>query len=291
MKKGCFACLAIFLLFIAPPLFAQGNDSAAAGEPAQMAASQPAADPGPAADQGVRGQPSGAAPLDMHHGYGREAGMGRFLNLSKDQMERSRAVWTRYFADTHNLRYDLMRERVEMKQLFTDPKADSAALLAKQKQLSATKQQLADRRAQAAIEWRNLLTPQQIQRLDMMLAAHRWMGHMGHGMGQSGGMCGGMTGHEMAPGMGHEMGRGMMGREMSSDMSDEEIGDGVTAQEMAWDSPGEETGPTAEGEPMSSAAAGSPDASSTAETPMSAQATAGAASPDAPESPAPDSLK
>ena len=157
------------------------------------------------------------------------AGFGHFLKLSQDQIAKMRALWLRYFADTHNLRYEVMQKRLEMARLFTDPKADSAALLAKQKELSAVKQQLMDRRGQAVIEWRSLLTPEQIQKLDLMLMAHYRMGHMDHGMNCGSGMHHemgkGMRGHEMGGMPGHEMHHGMMGHEMGSGEADSDTAD------------------------------------------------------------------
>jgi Spy/CpxP family protein refolding chaperone len=216
MKKGYLACLAIFFLFFATPLFAQGIDIDDE-ELTLMAADTGPADP-PAALAPGQGQPPAAGPEkhwdkhrpgEMHHGD--MAGRWHFLNLSKDQRTNMRELWRRHFAETHNLRYDLMEKRLEMARLFTDPKAGSAALSAKQKELSAIRQQLMERRAQAVIEWRSLLTPEQIEKLDLMVMAHFQMGRpMGHGMDRGCGMH-----REMGPGMmGHEMGRGMMGHDM-----------------------------------------------------------------------------
>jgi Spy/CpxP family protein refolding chaperone len=63
-----------------------------------------------------------------------------------------------------------------MRKLFTDPKVDDATLLAKQKELSALRVKLMDRRAQLMIESRKILTPEQIQELDRMPMGHDWTG-------------------------------------------------------------------------------------------------------------------
>ena len=55
-----------------------------------------------------------------------------------------------------------------MRKLFTDPKADQAALLAKERELAALRQKLTEIRVQASLEWRSILTPEQIQKLDRM---------------------------------------------------------------------------------------------------------------------------
>jgi Spy/CpxP family protein refolding chaperone len=75
-----------------------------------------------------------------------------------------------------------MEKRVEMRKLFTDPKADQATLLSKEKELSALREKLMERRAQAMLEWRSILTPEQIQKLDMMPRG-RGMSGMGRGRG------------------------------------------------------------------------------------------------------------
>ncbi|OPY62837.1 MAG: zinc resistance protein [Syntrophorhabdaceae bacterium PtaU1.Bin034] len=202
MKRWYFAWAAVVLLVFAVPLFAQEIDIedeeiitlvAAAGPdnppvlPGDRKGNvQPGATPSPGGFQGAYGP-----------GYGRwGGGPGSYLNFSRDQIAKMRDLWNRYYADTRNLRYDLMQKRIEMRRLFTDPKADSAAIAAKQKEVSAIRQKLVDRRAQAMIEWRGLLTPEQIQKLDTFSMGHRGMGG---GMG-------------MGSGMGQGMGCDMMGR-------------------------------------------------------------------------------
>ncbi|MGD0230982.1 MAG: Spy/CpxP family protein refolding chaperone [Syntrophorhabdales bacterium] len=214
MKRLYPVCLAISLLFLAAPLFAQEND--VINEEMIV----------PVADMSSQNPPQ--PPMAAHHPHegfhpGFYQGHEGFLNLSEDQKMKTRNLWLQHLADTHGLRYELMQKRVEMERLFTDPKADAGALLAKERELSAVRQQLEDRRAQAMIQWRSLLTPEQIQKLDVMMSAHRMAGGMGsdgmggpmghemmeHHMGCPCGM-GGMH-HEMGekgPGMHHEMGAG-----------------------------------------------------------------------------------
>jgi Spy/CpxP family protein refolding chaperone len=127
-----------------------------------------------------------------------------------------RDLHTRYYMETRGLRYDLMIGRLELIRLFLDPKADSTAILAKQGQVSALRQKLSDAMARMMVDARAILTPEQIQKLDMAFLAHAMgMGRamMGHPMGP-GMMHGGMQGHSMmGEGMqGHSMmGQGMMG--------------------------------------------------------------------------------
>jgi len=71
------------------------------------------------------------------------------------------------------MKYDLMVRRMEMKKLFTDPKADQAALVAKEKELSGVREKLMEKRFQAGLEVRSILTAEQIQKLDRMSHGRR----------------------------------------------------------------------------------------------------------------------
>ena len=104
------------------------------------------------------------------------------LDLSQEQRERMRDVWGRFRTDVHDLRYTLMEKRLEMRKLFTDPKTDQAALLSKGKELSGLRQKLDERRTQAMLEWRSILTPEQIQKLDLMPGRHGMVGMGRRGM-------------------------------------------------------------------------------------------------------------
>ncbi len=150
----------------------------------------------------------------MMHGGGMEgihAALAKHLNLSRDQQEKLAALTNRYFGETRNMRYELAEKRLEMWKLFTDPKTSDSTLLAKQKEISALRQKLADKMAQMMIEGRKILTPEQLNRLDMMGAPGGGMhGGMMHGGMMGGGMMGGGMGEGMmGPGMMGGMGHGM----------------------------------------------------------------------------------
>jgi zinc resistance-associated protein len=95
-------------------------------------------------------------------------GFGAFLNLTQEQKDRMKELRSRFQADTHDLKYDIRLKHLEMRKLFTDPKTDDQTLLAKQKELSALVLKLMDKKAQMKVEWRHVLTPEQIQKLDRM---------------------------------------------------------------------------------------------------------------------------
>lgn len=231
MKRGylALAFAAIFVLFLTAPLLAQ---EAAVGdeEIIMLVADTDPADPPAAKGAAPAGQQAAPEWKGQFH-HGQMAHMGHFLNLSKEQIAKSREVWRRYFMETHNLRYDIMAKRVEIEKLFTDPKVDAATLIAREKEMSALKQQIADRRAMALIEWRSILTPEQIEKLDfLMMFRHKtgWkqMGRHEEKGGGCGCMSQGMKGRGdmgMGPGMaGHKM----MGEVMPSDTMERPMGAG-----------------------------------------------------------------
>jgi Spy/CpxP family protein refolding chaperone len=201
MTKPWMGLLAVLLVFTVSPVLAQQVDI----DDEEMIALVADQDPGATAaaqEMSQRQGPPGERPDSTRPGYGPGAGgwhhgagwggAGSYLNLSKDQTDKMRDLWKRYYLDTRSVRFDLMAKRVEMLRIFTDPRTNTAALLTTQNQLSALREKLANRRAQAMIEWRGLLTPEQIEKLDLMMLAHQRMRMMGGGMGiGGGGMMGG----------------------------------------------------------------------------------------------------
>ena len=99
-------------------------------------------------------------------------GFKKFLNLSDEQLAKMKDLRSSFHNDTRDLKYNLAIKRIEMRKLFTDPKTDDETLLAKQKEISELRQQLSDKKAQMKIEWRKILTPEQIAKLDKM--PHKW---------------------------------------------------------------------------------------------------------------------
>ena len=207
MKKWYVGMAAIVLVGLATVAFAQGTGSQA-GSPPMAGGSE-----GVRGHGGTMGGPSG--PEGLRHGHGpwsHEGFGGRdYLGLSKEQLDKMRALRDRFYNETRDLRYDMAEKRIEMRKLFTDPKTDDAALLAKQKELSALHQKLMDKVAQMMLEGRKILTPEQLQKIDRM-----GMGPGGMGFGM---MDGPMMGHggfgPTGPGMGG--GCGMMGHAMGPD--------------------------------------------------------------------------
>ncbi len=201
MKRVMPCVLVMVLLAFAMPLGAQDTadeegmfmlsaDQEPAGPPAPPVAGQGAGRanaPGPG-----RGRMGGAPPGGHWGGYG----MAGRLQLTPDQAARMHDLWDRYYTNTRGPRYDLMQKCLEMQKLFTDPKTDAATLRAKYKEIAAIRDRLMDMKAQAMIESRSLLTPDQIKRLDHGDGLpHGRLRMMGGGMmGGCGMMGGGMMG-------------------------------------------------------------------------------------------------
>ena len=109
---------------------------------------------------------------DKKPGSHKEFCFKNHLGLTDQQLAKMKELRNRFHADTRDLRYDLKIKRIEMRKLFTDPKTDDETLLAKQKEISGLRQQLSEKKAQMKIEWRKILTPEQIAKLDKM--PHKW---------------------------------------------------------------------------------------------------------------------
>ena len=128
-----------------------------------------------------------AAPPDAGKpGFEKHPGFHAF-GLTQDQIGKMKDLRKSFWADTHDLRYDIKMKRVEVRKLFTDPKTDEATLLAKEKELNGLKLKLMDKKAEMKVEWRKILTPDQIRMLDRIHHQHGWRGHRcGHHRGGMG---------------------------------------------------------------------------------------------------------
>jgi Spy/CpxP family protein refolding chaperone len=127
--------------------------------------------------------PTYAVQTDKKPGYHKEFCFKKHLGLTDQQLAKMKELKNRFHADTRDVRYNLEIKRIEMRKLFTDPKTDDETLLAKQKEISELRQQLSEKKAQMKIEWRKILTPEQIAKLDRMPHkghAKRWAHHRHH---------------------------------------------------------------------------------------------------------------
>jgi Spy/CpxP family protein refolding chaperone len=113
-------------------------------------------------------------------------GQGKRLNLTPEQKAKFQELRRKFIGENAQLIGDLVAKRLELRSLWTDPKADSQAILAKERELKDLQNRMEDKIVQYRLEARNSLTPEQIEKLGMM----RGMGfgfdrgfRMGHGQG------------------------------------------------------------------------------------------------------------
>jgi Spy/CpxP family protein refolding chaperone len=109
-------------------------------------------------------------------------GQGKRLNLTPEQKVKFQELRRKFIVENAQLIGALVAKRLELKSLWTDPKADSRAILAKERELRDLKNRMKDKVIQYRLEARNSLTPEQIEKLGSMGGMGR-RGMMGHGQG------------------------------------------------------------------------------------------------------------
>ena len=116
-------------------------------------------------------------------------GQGKRPNLTPEQKAKFQELRRKFVEENAQLIGALVAKRLELRSLWTDPKADSKTILAKEKELRDLKNRMRDKILEYKLEARKSLTPEQIEKLGMM--GGRGFGH-GFGMGQRRGMgrCG-----------------------------------------------------------------------------------------------------
>jgi len=110
------------------------------------------------------------------------------LSLTPEQKAKFQELRRKFIKETAQLRGELVTKRLELKLLWTDPKANSQAILAKERELRDLQNRMRDKIIQHKLEFRNSLTPEQIEKLGMMGRRHYGFHHHHHhqGMGHSG---------------------------------------------------------------------------------------------------------
>jgi Spy/CpxP family protein refolding chaperone len=103
---------------------------------------------------------------------------GKGLNLTPEQKASFREIRRKFIQENAQLIGALVAKRLELRSLWTDPKADSPAILAKEKELRDLQNQMRDKVIQAKLEARKILTPEQIGNWKPWRMRHRGM--MGH---------------------------------------------------------------------------------------------------------------
>jgi zinc resistance-associated protein len=129
-----------------------------------------------------------------HRGMHEHWGTGKDFSLTPEQKAKFQELRQKFSGENAKLTGAIVTKRLELRSLWTDPKADSKAIVDKEKELRDLQNQMRDKTVQMKLEARKFLTPEQIE---------NW--RPGWGMGGGYGM-----GRGMGPGYGR-MGRGERG--------------------------------------------------------------------------------
>jgi len=145
-------------------------------------------------------QGPGQGPGPGHRpGWGHE----KWSSLTPEQQTKLQEFRQKFNDETAQLRGTMLTKRLELQSLWRNPKADSKAILEKEKEFRSLQNQMKDKAVQLKLEARTILTPEQLSQFGPGLGMGRGFGggHMmggGHGMGRGG----------MGPGRGMGPGEG-----------------------------------------------------------------------------------
>jgi len=111
-----------------------------------------------------QGDPSGHGRMHGEKSWGH----GKGLNLTPEQKAKFKELRQKFIGENAQLIGGLVAKRLELRSLWSDPKAGSQAILAKEKELRELQNRMKDKIVQYKLEARNFLTPEQIEKLGMM---------------------------------------------------------------------------------------------------------------------------
>ena len=148
---------------------------------------------------------------------------GKDLSLTPEQKSKLQDLHRKFALDNAQLIGGLVAKKIEVRALWSDPKADPKSILEKEKELASFQFQLREKIIQAKLEVRTFLTPEQMAHFGRHWGRgfRKLMGHgamMGHEerMGSGRGIRhaaeraeGHGMGHGLGGGMGHGTGHGM----------------------------------------------------------------------------------
>ena len=138
-----------------------------------------------------------------HRGmFSQESWGPKVSNLTPEQKAKFQELQRKLNDETAQLKGTILTKRIELRSLWTNPKADPKAILDKEKELRDLQNQMRDKAVQSKLEARQLLTPEQLAEFGTGsgMGPGFGRGHMmggGYGMGR-----GGMGSRGMGPGYG-----------------------------------------------------------------------------------------
>jgi Spy/CpxP family protein refolding chaperone len=121
-------------------------------------------------------------------GPGRRPGWGqeKWSSLTPEQQTKFQELRQKFNDETAQLRGTMLTKRLELQSLWRNPKADSKAILEKEKEFRSLQNQMKDKAVQFKLEARTILTPEQLSEFGPGLGMGRGFGGgrmMGHGRG------------------------------------------------------------------------------------------------------------
>jgi Spy/CpxP family protein refolding chaperone len=94
---------------------------------------------------------------------------GKMFGLDPQQRASLHELHRQFQGETAQLIGEMVTKRLELRLLWTDPKADPEAILAKEKELRGLQNQMRDKIVQYRLEARKLLKPEQIEKFGYMV--------------------------------------------------------------------------------------------------------------------------
>jgi Spy/CpxP family protein refolding chaperone len=121
-------------------------------------------------------------------------GPGRGSPLTPEQRAKFQELRRKFIEETAQLRGAILTKRLELRSLWTDPKADPKAIMGKEKEMRDLQNQIRDKAVQLKLEGRKILTPEQLTQLGSgwRIGPDSGRGYMrgyGHRMGYGYGLC------------------------------------------------------------------------------------------------------
>ena len=90
------------------------------------------------------------------------------LNLTPEQKAKFKELRRKFIRENAQLIGGLMAKRLELRSLWSDPKAGSQDILVKERELGDLQNQMKDKIIRYRLELRNFLTPEQVEKFGMM---------------------------------------------------------------------------------------------------------------------------
>jgi Spy/CpxP family protein refolding chaperone len=139
-----------------------------------------------------RGGPGNGPGCGMGPGYGMGPGWAASLNLTEDQQAQIQAKQEVFRTDLDPLRDKLFSKKMELRNLWAASNPDQAKISAKQKEIQALQNKLQEKTTQFQLECREVLTPDQQEKLATNVGYRGGQGGRGYHGGRGGGPGGGM---------------------------------------------------------------------------------------------------